>query len=120
MNYNNIFAPTARVERFIKSHAQNLPTYGLILAVVALTAISAAINFLSEQYDRIPEHEIRIRLYTVKLKRSVVRYAISTYSFVSYNGIDTKVQRLAAVVLKVWGNRGRIVRVAMDKVFCLG
>lgn len=120
MNYNTVFAPTARVERFTKNHAQNLPTYGLIVAVVALAAISAALNFLSEQRDRIPEHEVRLRIYIIKAKRSIVRSAISVYSFISYNGLDTKTKRFATAARKVWANRGSIARATMDRVFCLG
>ena len=85
-------------------------------ATVALWLIDKA----AAELDKADEHELRLRLYIVKAKRSVVRYAISAYSFISYQGIDTKIQRLAAVVLKVWGNRGTIARTALDRVFCLG
>ena len=120
MNYNTVFAPTARVERFVKNHVQNLPTYGLVLAVIVLAGIGAALNFVTEQCDRVPEYEIRLRLYIIKAKRSAVRRAISAYSFISYNGIDKKVQRFAVAVRKAWANRVTIARATMDRIFCLG
>ena len=131
MNYNNVFAPTAAIVRaydraqdWIANEAPVIEKrihdyFWLGVAYAATTALWLIDQALIE-LDKIDEHEIRIRIYTVKAKRSVVRHAISVYSFISYHGLDTKVQRLAAVALKVWANRGAIARTAMDRIFCLG
>ena len=131
MNYNTIFAPTAAISRAYNQAQDWIANEAPVIekkihdrfwlavaytATVALWLIDKAIAEL----DKIDEHEIRIRIYTINAKRSVIRHAINFYSFLAYNGIDTKAKRFAVLVLKVWGNRGAIARTAMDRIFCLG
>ena len=130
MNYNTVFAPTAAIARaydraqdWIANEApvieKKIHDYFWLgvayTATIALWLIDKAIAEL----DKADEHKIRLRIYTVKAKRSFIRHTIAFYSFISYNGIDTKIQRLATVVLKVWRDRATIARSAMDRVFCL-
>jgi len=76
MNYNDVFAPTAAAERFIKAHALNFTTYALIAAVVILTVIKSAFDLAAEQVERLPEYRIRIQLFKVRSYRRVVQWAI--------------------------------------------
>ena len=131
MNYNTIFAPAAAATRlynqaqdWIASEApvieKKIHDYFWLGVAYAATVALWLIDQALIELDKIDEHEIRIRIYTTKAKRFIVCRAISLYSFVTYNGLDTKAKRFAALVLKVWGNRGAIARAAMDRVFCLG
>ena len=130
MNYNTIFAPAAAATRlynqaqdWIASEApvieKKIHDYFWLGVAYAATVALWLIDQALIELDKADEHELRIRIYTIKAKRSIIRRAIGFYSFITYNGIDTKVKRLAAVALKVWDKRGVIARSAMDKVFCL-
>ena len=132
MNYNTIaFAPTAAIVRaydraqdWIANEApvieRKIHDYFWLGVAYAATMALWLIDQALIELDKIDEHKIRLRLYTVKVKRSVVRYAISVYSFISYHGIDIKTKRFATAARKAWANRVTIARTAMDKVFCLG
>ena len=115
MNFNHVFAPTSAAERFTKAHAANLSTYGLIVAIIALTGISAAIAFVSTHTERIPEYRIRLQLAKVRIKRWFVRRAIAFASFASYHGLDNRVLKIR----ELWRNKGAIARTALDAAFCL-
>ena len=131
MNFNAIFAPTAAIVRaynaaqgWIANEAPAIEKkihdyFWLGVAYTATVALWLIDQALIE-LDKADEYEIRIRIYTTKTKRFIVRRAISAYSFISYNGIDKKVQRFAVAVRKAWANRVTIARTALDKVFCLG
>lgn len=112
MNYNNAFAPTAAAERFFNRahtfdirleqrlhaiaapHIQNLPTYALIVAVIALTSALNLIDWLNSQTHRVPEHRIRLQLAKVRIKRWFVRRAIAFASFASYHGLDSRILKV--------------------------
>lgn len=102
MNYNSVFAPTARASRFIKGHAANAPTYLLIAAVVILQASIAVINWVQTELDKAPEYAIRFQLAQIKGKRFFIRQLIKVARFDERYQVSAKASK------------------AMDKVFCLG
>ena len=131
MNYNTIFAPTAAIARaynraqdWIANEApvieQKIHNSFWLKTGYAATAALWLIDKAIAELDKADEYEIRLRLYIVKAKRSAIRRAISAYSFITYNGIDKKVQRFAVAVRKAWANRATIARATMDRIFCLG
>ena len=131
MNFNAIFAPTAAIVRaynatqgWIANEApvieQKIHNSFWLKTGYAATAALWLIDKAIAELDKADEYEIRLRLYIVKAKRSAIRRAISAYSFVTYNGLDTKTKRFAVAAHKAWANRGSIARATMDRIFCLG
>ena len=116
MNYNTIaFAPTSAAERFTKGHAANLSTYGLIVAIIVLTAISSALAFISRYVNRVSEYRIRLQLAKVRATRWFVQRAIAFASFTSYHGFDSKIFKAR----ELWRNKGAIARTVLDAAFGL-
>lgn len=112
MTYDTITAATFRfnaaTERAFNGHRANLQTYGLIVAVVALTGISNALSFFIEHLDRLPEYRLMLRLAVVWSKRWAVRGAIATVKTFERYGITKTVQAIPARSSQV-----------LDAVFCL-
>ena len=115
MNFNTVFAPTSAAERFAKGHTANLTTYGLIVAILVLTGLSAASAFIIRHVNRVPEYRICLQLAKVRVARWFAQRAIAFASFASYHGLDSKILKTR----ELWRNKGASARTALDAVFCL-
>lgn len=135
MNYSQIFSIAASAERhtvsaynaaqaWIKDEAPILEAKmikGFWLAVAhTATFLLVAIDWLQTQIEQSPLYALKFQLIGIKAKLFIVRQGIKISSFVSYNGLDTKAQKLAASAKSAWIRKGEIARTALDKVFCLG
>ena len=119
MNFNHVFAPTARANRLIEAHAANLGTYALIIAVIALTSALRLIDWLTIQIERVPEYQIRYELAKVRAKRWVLRQRIAFHSFTAYNGLDTRFERIQSFCKYALNHKAEIAQSAMDAIFAL-
>ncbi|MGB3788984.1 MAG: hypothetical protein WA949_13315 [Phormidesmis sp.] len=123
MNYDTItasaFTATARAtdaynaaQDWIANEApvieQRIRRTALRAAVNLLPLIILAIDFLRDQLDRVPEYQIKVRLYSVRARL-----------FVAHKVAAVVQSPVAATALKVWTNRSAVTRKALDAVFCL-
>lgn len=116
MNYSPIFTIAARTEDACSAvqHwiANDAPIVEQRIKVLSLKVFIAVCEFAIATIDRRDEYKLQFRLAVIRAKRFKVRQEIKFWSFVSYNGLDTKASAL-------WANKGAIaVRVA-DRIFCL-
>lgn len=89
-----------------------------LIAILQLALI--AFDWLQTQIEQAPLYALKLQLTGIKAKLFIVRQGIKISSFVSYNGLDSKAQKLAASAKSAWIRKGAIARTALDKVFCLG
>ncbi|MGB3788898.1 MAG: hypothetical protein WA949_12875 [Phormidesmis sp.] len=87
---------------------QRIRRTALRAAVNLLPLIILAIDFLRDQLDRVPEYQIKVRLYSVRARLFVARKVAAVVQ-----------SPVAATALKVWTNRSAVTRKALDAVFCL-
>jgi len=78
------------------------------------------IDFALEQKSQVPVYVLQIKLAVNKAKQYRVRHQIAVQSFISYNGIDTKIERGLGRVSAVWNSRDEVARSIFDRLFCLG
>ncbi|MGB3788649.1 MAG: hypothetical protein WA949_11610 [Phormidesmis sp.] len=123
MNYDTIidsaFTATARatdahtaVQDWIANEApvveQRIRRTALRAAITLLQVTLIAINWLSDQLGQVPEHQIKVRLYSVRARLFVARKVAAVVQ-----------SPVAATAIALWTNRSAVTRKALDAVFCL-
>lgn len=79
----------------------------------------AAIERAQDELEQVPVYVLQIKLAVNKAKQYRVRQEIKFWSFVSYHGLGSKAESLAASVKSVWVRKAELTRKVMDKVLCL-
>ena len=99
--------------------ANEAPVIEQRIKVTALKIFIAICEFAIDAIDRRDEYKLQYRIAIINAKRSKVRQEIKFWSFVSYNGFDTKAEQFAARSKALWVRKGAIACQVADKVFCL-
>lgn len=124
-----VAAPVVRdaynaAQTWIKEQApvveQDIKRAALKSFIAILQFILTAIEWAQNEIEQAPLYGLKLKLAVVKAKRTLVRQEIKLWSFVTYNGLDSKAESLAASAKSVWIRKGAIAKSALDNLFCLG
>ena len=118
MNYNIVFAPTARAERLIKGHALNFTTYALIAAVLILTAAEAVLEFIAYHVDRRELYALNIRIAKLRTKTFFIRRKLTAVRVLYRVLSNPVVLRISRTLKRLWANRPALT-IFSTRLFCL-